>query len=113
MNDGWADKENPDQSANHPPWPPNKFWYSPVPMGRIENQSNTVLVAEDKVTWGIYTWRWYNEIDGGSFVLRHGLGNNFGFVDGHVEFGEAEPWQLQLAYPFARPKKFKYHYDNY
>ena len=50
--------------------------------------------------------------DYNSYALRHSVGCNFGFVDGHVEYSKPED-ETQVEYGICRPKKFKYVYDNW
>jgi prepilin-type processing-associated H-X9-DG protein len=92
---------------------------SPIKLVRIKRPLETVVLADIKQSWSIYTWRFHTFSKSepgnegfGSYTFRHRGGSNFSFADGHVEFSEPED-QDQADYGICRPARFKYVYDNY
>ena len=121
MNDGLA-------SSTQPGMPPGvgfamprmgDYHAAPIKVAKIKSPFKTVVLADIKQSWSIYTWRWHsfskpepgNEGLGG-YTFRHNGGSNFTFVDGHVDFSEPED-QQQADYGICRPSRFKYVYNNY
>jgi prepilin-type N-terminal cleavage/methylation domain-containing protein/prepilin-type processing-associated H-X9-DG protein len=112
MNDGWAD---PDDSTRNPstggipiPGYPAGFYQS-VNVAAVHKVTETVLIAETRSQWGLYTWRWYQKPPGvSSHAWRHRDASNFGFFDGHAESTQADSGQIELG--LMRPERFSYYF---
>ncbi len=110
MNDGWTNLE--DASLRPTKNVPSDFFAKGININRVKDMQNTVVTADVRASWAVYTWRW-SALTGGSWITRHGGGKTcmFGFLDGHTGVSEAED-ERQARQNICVPSKFKYDYNN-
>lgn len=110
MNDGWTNLD--DASLRPTNNVPVEFFQKGININRVKDMQNTVVTADVRASWAVYTWRWAS-LTGGSWITRHGGGKTcmFGFLDGHTTTSEAQD-DRQARQNICVPAKFKYDYNN-